>query len=200
MDFVGSHSLGVMLAVIAALVLVLLWFAKTYNKLIRLRNRAAALWADVDVQLKRRHDLVPNLVHVVEGYATHERGTLDEVTQARSRAVAARAAADQMSAEGALTSSLGRLFADVESYPDLKAEPAFQELQQQLEEVETTIAQARGAYNLTVQAYNNGIQTVPGNLVAWFATLNELEYLGAGDDDRDVPSAALQIPPAPASA
>lgn len=198
MDFVGSHSLGVMLGVIAALVLVLLWFAKAYNGLVRLRNRAAATWADVDVQLKRRHDLVPNLVHVVEGYATHERGTLDEVTQARNLAVNARAAADQAKAENVLTASLGRLFADAESYPNLQAEPAFQELQQQLEQIETLIAQARGAYNLTVQAYNNAIETVPGNLVAWFATMSELEYLGAEDDDRAVPSAALNIPAAPA--
>lgn len=199
MEFIGSHSLGVMLGVIAVLVVVLLWFAKTYNGLIRLRNRAAALWADVDVQLKRRHDLVPNLVHVVEGYATHERGTLDEVTRARNNALAARAASAQTKAENVLTSSLGRLFADAESYPDLKAEPAFQSLQQQLEEVETTIAQARGAYNLTVQAYNTGIETVPGNLVAWFASLNELDYLGAEDDDRSVPSASLSIPATPAA-
>ena len=198
MDFVGQHSLGVMLAVIALFVLALLWFAKAYNRLVRLRNRSEAMWAEIDVQLKRRHDLVPNLVHVVEGYAAHERGTLDEVTRARNAAVAARAASDQAKAENVLTASLGRLFADAESYPNLEAEPAFKEFQDQLEEIEKAIAMARGAYNTTVQAFNNAIETVPGNLVAWFASMSELEYLGAEDEDRAVPDAELDIPPAAA--
>jgi LemA protein len=197
MDFIAEHTLGVMLAVIGLFVLLLVWFAKEYNKLIRLRNRAQAMWAEIDVQLRRRHDLVPNLVHVVEGYATHERGTLDEVTRARNHAIAARTAADQAKAENVLTASLGRLFADAESYPNLEAEPAFKELQHQLEELEQAIALARSAYNLTVQAFNNSVQTVPGNLVAWFASMSELEYLGAEDEERGVPSAGLDIPPAP---
>jgi LemA protein len=178
----------------------LVWTAKSYNRLVRLRNRAQAMWAEIDVQLKRRHDLIPNLVHVVQGYATHERGTLDEVTRARNQAIMAQQqGSGQGKAENMLTASLGRLFADAESYPNLEAEPAFKELQDQLEEVETVIAQARGAYNMTVQAFNNSIQTVPGNLVAWGASMSELEYLGAEDDERDVPSADLEIPPAPVS-
>jgi LemA protein len=177
----------------------LLWATKTYNRLVRLRNRAEAMWAEIDVQLKRRHDLVPNLVHVVAGYATHERGTLDEVTQARNQAVMARQPAEQGQAENVLTATLGRLFADVENYPNLEAEPAFKDLQDQLEEIETLIAQARGAYNMTVQAFNNGVMTFPGTLVAWGFSMSELEYLGAKDGEREVPSAALQIPPAPAS-
>ena len=189
-----------LVAVFAVVIGSLLWAAKAYNRLVRLRNRAQAMWAEIDVQLKRRHDLVPNLVHVVEGYATHERGTLDEVTRARNQALAARQPAEQGKAENFLTSSLGRLFADAESYPNLEAEPAFKELQDQLEEVETTIAQARGAYNMTVQAFNNSIDTFPGTLVAWSFSMSDLEYLGAQDDEREVPSAALDIPPAPASA
>jgi LemA protein len=189
-----------LVAVFAVVIGSLLWAAKAYNRLIRLRNRAQAMWAEIDVQLKRRHDLVPNLVHVVEGYATHERGTLDEVTRARNQAISARQAPDQAKAENVLTASLGRLFADVESYPNLEAEPAFKELQDQLEQIETTIAQARGAYNLTIQAFNNSIQTVPGNIVAWAASMGELDYLGAEDDERAVPSAELDIPPAPVSA
>jgi LemA protein len=189
-----------LVAVFALVIGSLLWAAKAYNKLVRLRNRAEAMTAEIDVQLKRRHDLVPNLVHVVGGYATHERGTLDEVTQARNQAIAARQAPDQAKAENVLTATLGRLFADVESYPNLEAEPAFKELQDQLEQIETTIAQARGAYNTTVQAFNNSIQTVPGNIVAWAASMGELEYLGAGDDERAVPSAELGIPSAAASA
>ena len=188
-----------LVVVFAVVIGSLLWAAKAYNRLVRLRNRAQAMWAEIDVQLKRRHDLVPNVVHVVEGYATHERGTLDEVTRARNQALAARQPAEQGKAENFLTASLGRLFADAESYPNLEAEPAFKELQDQLEEVETTIAQARGAYNMTVQAFNNSIQTVPGNIVAWAASMGDLEYLGAEDDEREVPSAALDIPPAPAS-
>jgi LemA protein len=196
MDFVGSHSLGVSLAAIALFVLVLLWFAKAYNRLVRLRNRAQAMWAEVDVQLKRRHDLVPNLVRVVEGYAAHERGTLDEVTRARNQAIAARAGADQAHAENVLTTSLGRLLADAESYPNLQAAPEFKDLQDQLAQIETLIAEARGAYNTTVQAFNNAVDTVPGNVVAWFASMSELDYLGADEADREVPSAELNVPPA----
>jgi LemA protein len=182
--------------VLAVVVLSFVWTAKAYNRLVRLRNRAQAMWAEIDVQLKRRHDLVPNLVHVVEGYATHERGTLDEVTQARNQAIAARQNGDSAKAENVLTASLGRLFADAESYPNLQAEPTFKQLQEQLQEIETTIAQARGAYNMTVQAFNNAIDTFPGSLVAWGFSMSDLDYLGAEDDERDVPSAALDIPAA----
>jgi LemA protein len=196
MNFVASHSLGVSLAAIALFVIVLLWFAKAYNRLVRLRNRAEATWAEIDVQLKRRHDLVPNLVRVVQGYAAHERGTLDEVTRARNQAIAAQAGADQARAENVLTTSLGRLLADAESYPNLKAAPEFKDLQDELAQIETLIAQARGAYNLTVQAFNNSVDTVPGDVVAWFASMSELDYLGADDEDRDVPSAELNVPPA----
>jgi len=196
MDSYSWYLAAVFVVVIGSL----LWSAKAYNRLVRLRNRAEAMWAEIDVQLKRRHDLVPNLVHVVEGYAAHERGTLDEVTTARNLALAARGAGDQARAENVLTASLGRLLADVESYPNLEAEPAFKDLQDQLEEIERHIAQARGAYNLTVQAFNNNVQTLPGSLVAWAASITELEYLGAEEDERLVPDVEMRIPPArPAS-
>src|SRR5712691_477461 len=113
---------------LGALFVIALWIASVYNKLVRLRNRADALWADIDVQLKRRHDLVPNLVEVVSGYASHERGTLDEVSQARNQAAAA-SPADQAHAENLLTGALGKLFANVERYPNLKAEGDFQRLE-----------------------------------------------------------------------
>jgi LemA protein len=193
MDSYQWYLVGVFAVVIGAM----LWTAKAYNRLVRLRNRAQAMWAEIDVQMKRRHDLVPNLVRVVEGYSTHERGTLDEVTLARSQAIAARQVPDQAKAENMLTASLGRLFADVESYPNLEAEPAYKDLQDQLEQIETVIAQARGAYNMTVQAFNNSTQTIPGNIVAWGASMVELEYLGADDDERFVPDAKIDIPPAP---
>src|SRR5437879_12039787 len=104
--------------VFGAVIVIGVWWAVSYNRFVRLRNRAEAMWAEIDVQLKRRHDLVPNLVHVVEGYATHERGTLDEVTRARSQAIAARQTGDQSKVENVLTASLGRLFAEAERSPN----------------------------------------------------------------------------------
>jgi LemA protein len=181
-------SLGLFLA---ALLVVALWLATTYNKLVRLRNRADALWADIDVQLKRRHDLVPNLVRVVSGYATHERGTLDEVSQARNQAVAATSPADQAHAENLLTGALGRLFANVERYPDLEAEGDFQRLEQQLATTEQVLALSRQSYNLTVQAYNNAVDTFPTNIAAWFAGFGDRAYLTAEESDRPVPQVEL---------
>src|SRR5438034_6006197 len=182
---------------LAALVVFALWLAVNYNKLVRLRNRADALWADIDVQLKRRHDLVPNLVHVVSGYATHERGTLDEVTQARNRAVAATSQAQQAQAENMLTGALSRLFANVERYPDLKAGGDFQRLENQLSQLEHVIAMSRQAYNLTVQAYNNAVDTFPTNLVASFSGFEDRPYLTAEESDRSLPEIQLDIPAAP---
>lgn len=173
------------------------WWAAKYNQLIRLKNRSEATRAEIDVQLKRRHDLVPNLVAAVGAYATHERRTLEEVTQARNQAIAARTPGDQAKAENLLTSSLGRLFADAESYPQLKADDGFEQLQAELVQVEQSIALARGAYNVTVQQFNNAIETVPTNIVAWGASMTELEYLGAADDERTVPH--VDVPTSPAA-
>src|SRR5712691_3851055 len=150
---------------LGALFAIALWLASVYNKLVRLRNRADALWADIDVQLKRRHDLIPNLVALVSGYATHERGTLDEVTLARKQAIAATNPGEQTQAENVLTGALGRLFANVESYPDLKAAAEFRRLEEELSQLERVISMSRQAYNLTVQAYNNTVDTVPNAYV-----------------------------------
>jgi LemA protein len=179
---------------LGALFLIALWMAAAYNKLVRLRNRADALWADIDVQLKRRHDLIPNLVRVVAGYATHERGTLDEVSEARNQAVAAKSPAEQAEAENVLTGALSKLFANVEAYPDLKAEGDFQRLEEELREVEQVIALSRQSYNLTVQAYNNTVQTFPTNIAAWFTGFGERAYLTAEESDRAVPQVDLGIP------
>jgi LemA protein len=183
---------------LAMLALGTIYLGKVYNKLVRLRNRADALWADIDVQLKRRHDLIPNLVAVVSGYASHERGTLDEVTMARSHAIAAATPAEQTQAENVLTTALGRLFANVESYPELKAVAEFQELHDELAELEKVIAMSRQAYNLTVQAYNNVVDTVPTAFVAWFTSFEDRPYLTAAESDRAVPEVDLTMPPAPA--
>jgi LemA protein len=183
---------------LAALALGVFWIGRVYNRLVRVRNRADALWADIDVQLKRRHDLIPNLVSVVSGYARHERGTLDEVTLARNQAMTATGPGEQTQAENVLTGALGRLFANVESYPDLKAEAEFQRLQEELAQLERVISMSRQAYNLTVQAYNNVVDTVPTALVAWFSSFEDRPYLTAAESDRAVPEVDMHVPPAPA--
>ena len=182
-----------------ALLLAVLWMATVYNKLIRIRNRADALWADIDVQLKRRHDLVPNLVQAASSYATHERSTLDEVTRARNQAMLAGSPTDQTQAENMLSKALGRLFADAEQYPNLKAEGDFSRLETELEQIESTIAMSRQAYNLTVQAYNNVVDTFPSNIAASLAGFSERPYLSVDEADRAVPSATVHTP-APSSA
>jgi LemA protein len=135
---------------------------------------------------------------VVSGYATHERGTLDEVTMARNQAIAASNPAEQTQAENVLTGALGRLFANVESYPDLKAEASFQRLEEELARLERVISMSRQAYNLTVQAYNNVVDTVPTAFVAWFTSFEDRPYLTATDSDRAVPEVDMHIPPAAA--
>jgi LemA protein len=179
---------------LAALALGTIWLGSVYNRLVRLRNRADALWADIDVQLKRRHDLIPNLVAVVSAYATHERGTLDEVTMARNQAIAASNPGEQTQAENVLTGALGRLFANVENYPELKAVAEFQQLHDELAELEKVIAMSRQAYNLTVQAYNNVVDTVPTAFVAWFTSFENRPYLTAAESDRAVPDVDLPMP------
>lgn len=174
-----------------------LWGISTYNKLIRLRNRVDAVWADIDVQLKKRHDLIPNLVEVVEAYATHERGTLDEVAAARSSVAAAQSQAERTTAENALSSALVRLFATAEDYPELEAEERFRDLHDDLRRVEDVIAMSRQAYNLAVLAYTNTTQTVPTNLVAWLGSFEPREFLSAPAAETEVPRVDLDVPPVP---
>jgi LemA protein len=180
---------------LGALAAVVLWAVVTYNKLVRLRNRADAVWADIEVQLKRRHDLVPNLVETVEAYAVHERGTLDEVTQARRQAVDASSADDATRAENVLSGALGRLLATAEDYPELAAEERFQDLHEDLRRLEDVIALARQAYNLSVQAYNNAVQTVPTTVVAWISSFPSREFLTATASEREVPETDFDLPP-----
>src|SRR3989440_4513426 len=161
-------SSGLIVGIVIAAIVALLLFVVVgmYNGLVRLRNRAENAWAQVDVQLKRRHDLVPNLVEAVKGYAAHERGTFDEVTQARTAAQQAQGPQAQAQAENVLTQALGRLFAVAEAYPQLRATENFQQLQAQLADVEQKIAVARQVYNDTVLSYDNALETVPTNVVA----------------------------------
>ncbi|WP_433511985.1 LemA family protein [Nonomuraea sp. CA-143628] len=173
---VGAFAL--LLLLIAVLIVVI------YNGLVRKRNAVENAWAQVDVQLKRRHDLVPNLVEVVRGYASHERQTLTAVTAARAQALGAHSLAEQADAENALTSALKTLFAVAESYPDLKASQNFAELQEELATTENRIAYSRQYYNDAVLTYSNAIQTVPANIVAGMGGFTAREYFQAPGEER----------------
>ena len=163
-----------------------------YNRLVKLRNRVENAWAQIDVQLKRRYDLIPNLVETVKGYAAHERGTFEAVTAARTRAAAAQGPAEQGAAEGILGQALGRLFAVAEAYPELQANENFRQLQAQLEETENRIAVSRQVYNDTVLTYNNAIQTVPGRARRGPVRLHEAGVLrGRGREAREAPRVAF---------
>ena len=165
-------------ALIAVLVLVALGLALVvlYNRLVRFRNRAENAWAQVDVQLRRRYDLIPNLVETVKGYASHERVTFEEVTKARTAAQEARTVPEQAQAENFLTAALGRLFAVAEDYPELRATENFQQLQAQLEDTEQKIAVSRQVYNDAVLTYDTALETVPTNIVGNLFSFEEKPY------------------------
>ena len=176
--------------VIAVVVVLLLLLALAFNGLVRRRNRTQEAWAQIDVQLKRRHDLIPNLIETVKGYAAHERGTFEAVTNARAAAVNAGATGDPSQvapAENALTQSLRSLFAVAENYPQLKAVDTFRELQEQLTATEDKIAFARQFYNTSVRDYVTAIQTFPRNIFASMFGFVPVPYFEGGDEDREVP-------------
>jgi LemA protein len=177
-----------LLIVIGVVVLVGIAFVVAYNGLVRRRNAVDSAWAGIDVQLQRRHDLVPNLVETVKGYAAHERETLDAVVQARNAAVAAQGPQAQAQAENVLTGALRQLFALAEAYPDLKANQNFLALQEELTSTEDRVAYARQFYNDTVLSYNTKIQSIPSNMIAGMFNFTEREFFEAEDDEtRDVP-------------
>jgi LemA protein len=184
-----STSTLIVLAVIVAFVLCAI---TVYNGLISMRQRVNQAFADVDVQLKQRHDLVPNLVETVKGYAAHERGTLDEVVKARNAAVAAQGPAQQAAAENMLSGALRQLFALSESYPDLKASANFQQLQAELTDLENKIAASRRFFNNAVQEYNTGIQRFPAALFAGTFGFAQKDYFDLGAD-RQTTSAAPEV-------
>jgi len=156
----------IILVVVGLAVLLVLYGIGTYNSLVVLRNRVRDQWAQIDVQLKKRFDLIPNLVETVKGYVKHERETLESVIKARNMFANTTSAEDHMAADGELTKTLGKLFALSESYPELKANANFQQMQEDLKFVETSIAAARTFYNDTVLMLNNKIQVFPSNIVA----------------------------------
>jgi LemA protein len=175
--------------VIALLVLLGIAIVVLYNRLVRLRNRAENSWAQVDVQLRKRYDLIPNLVETVKGYASHERDTFEEVTRARTAAQQASSVEQQAEAENVLTAAIGRLFAVAEDYPDLRASENFQQLQAELSDVESKIAVSRQVYNDTVLSYDTALETVPTNVVAGMFNFEPRPYFEVDETAvREAPS------------
>lgn len=168
--------IGGMMAGGALVLLMALFFMVTYNTLIRLRQRVQNAWSQVDVQLKRRYDLIPNLVNAIKGYAQHEKDTLAEVTRARTAALAAGSVSEQARAENMLSGALKSLFAMAEAYPELKANTNFLQLQTELSDTESKIAFARQFYNDTVQNFNTKIELFPANLIAGMLGFAMVDY------------------------
>jgi LemA protein len=158
-----------------------------YNSLVKLRQRADGAWADIDVQLKRRYDLVPNLVETVKGYASHEKETLERVVQARATAMGAQGPAARAEAEGALSGALKSLFALAEAYPQLQAAGGFRDLQASLSQIEEQIAQARRYYNAVVRDFNTKTQTFPSVLIARAFGFGEREFFEATESEKEAP-------------
>jgi len=170
--------------VVLVLVLIVIWI---YNRLIQLKNRVQNAWHQIEVQLQRRHDLIPNLVETVKGYASHEKETFERVVAARNKAMSANTPGEMGKAEGELTQALGRLFALAESYPELKANENFIRLQEELTSTENKVAYARQAYNDTVMMFNQTIQMFPYNLLAGAMNLKPAEYYEAEEEAQNVP-------------
>jgi LemA protein len=184
----------VLIVVIVVIVLILLGLWGGYNGLVKKRNRTQEAWSEIDVELKRRHDLIPNLVSTVQGYASHERATLEAVTQARANAVSAGASGDPARigpAENALSGALRSLFAVSENYPQLRAVESFTQLQEQLTATEDKIEYARRYYNTSARDYNIAIQSFPRNLIAGPFGFRAVGFFAADEEDRAVPQVSF---------
>jgi LemA protein len=171
--------------IIIALVLIALWIIFTYNRLVTLRNRAREAWSDIDVQLKRRYNLIPNLVETVKGYAAHERGVFEKVTEARTRAMGAQTVKEKADAENFLSQTLKSLFAVAENYPDLKASQNFLELQRELRDTEDKIQAARRFYNTNVRDLNIKIESFPANIVATLFGFSKMDFFEIEEVERE---------------
>jgi len=190
----GAGAIGIILIVILVLlVVVVLWAVGGYNALVRLRNLVQESWRQIDVELKRRHDLIPNLVETVKGYAAHERGVFEEVARARSAAITPGSGpAEQAQQENVLTQALGKLFAVAEAYPDLKASQNFMALQTELTNTEDRIAAGRRFYNANVRQLNTKIETVPTNIIAGMFHFVRAEYFEAEEPEvREAPTVSF---------
>lgn len=173
--------------ILIIVLLLIIYVIYQYNSLITLRNRVKNAWSQIDVQLKRRTDLIPNLVETVKGYATHEKTVFENVTKARSSLMNAKTVQENAEANNQLTDTLKSLFAVAENYPDLKASENFRQLQAQLSETEDKIAYSRQFYNDTVLMFNNKVQVFPSNILANLFHFNEAEYFEVADSERSVP-------------
>jgi LemA protein len=179
--------------ILGLIVVAALWIMMIYNGLVSLRQRVNQAFADIDVQMKQRHDLIPNLVETVKGYAGHERGTLEAVVQARNSAISAQGPAAQAAAENQLSGALRQLFALSEAYPDLKANTNFQQLQSELSDIENKLAASRRFYNNTVSEYNAGIQRAPAALFASALGFHEKQFFDVGVEERKALDQAPQV-------
>jgi len=175
------------IVIVVFIVIGILWLIATYNGFIKLRNLTDNSWSDVDVQLKRRYDLIPNIVNTVKGYAKHEREVFENVTNARARATAATTPAEKSGAENMLTSALRQLFAVAENYPELKANANFLDLQRNLSEIEDAIQNARRYYNAVVRDLNIKVESFPSNLVAQIFHFLKKEFFEIEEGERAVP-------------
>lgn len=185
-----GYGLWIVLGVVALLIG---WIIMIYNGLVALRQRANQSFADIDVQLKQRHDLIPNLVETVKGYAAHERQTLDAVVQARNSALSAHGAAAQAQAEGVLSGALNKLFALAESYPDLKASANFQQLQTEMSDVENKLSAARRFFNNSISEFNAAVESFPAVLFSRTLGFVRREFFDLGDTDRKTLDAPPQV-------
>lgn len=180
-------SMGILVVLLVLVVALAVWAVAIYNRLVRLAMLADNAWSDVDVQLKRRHDLVPNLVETVKGYAAHERNTLEAVIQARNAALSAPTPEQRIEAENMLTNALRQIFALAEAYPDLKANQNFLALQQELSAIEQDIANARRYYNAVVRDYNTRLASIPDGLIAALVGFRPRTFFVAEDEAREAP-------------
>ncbi len=169
--------------ILAIVVILVIWFIASYNGFISLVNRAKEAWADIDVQLKRRYDLIPNLVNTVKGYAAHEKETFENISAARSTAMGAQSMGDKAKAEDQLTGAIGKLFAVAEAYPELKANQNFLSLQTELSDTENKIQAARRFYNTNVRDLNTKIQSFPSNMIAGTFHISKMDFFELTDAD-----------------
>ena len=186
-ESLGSTRVVWLIVILVVVALLLLGLVLLYNRFVQLRNRVDNSWAQIEVQLKRRWDLIPNLVETVRGYAQHERGTFEAVTEARANAQRAQGPAATAAAEGILGQALGRLFAVAEAYPELQADENFRQLQTELATTENRIAVSRQVYNDTVLTYNNAIQTFPGVALAGPFGCAKREFFETDETQREAP-------------
>ncbi|MFA6193945.1 MAG: LemA family protein [Parcubacteria group bacterium] len=174
-----------MWVILGIVILAVLWAVGIYNGLIRLKNRVDEAWSDIDVQLKRRYDLIPNLVNTVKGYASHEKEVFEKVTEARTKAMGAQSAGDKAQAENALSQTLKSLFAVAEAYPDLKANQNFLELQRELTDTEDKVQASRRFYNGNVRDFNTKIQVFPNNVFAGMLGFSAREFFEAEGGEKE---------------